>query len=91
MAPVKAVMPLTGYPINVDGLWQAHARGVSIENLAHSSTNPDIVLDVLMKRINSTQVRNKQKYAAIQEDFIASVVHLFSKFIPISIQQGTRK
>lgn len=60
VAPVKAVMPQTGYPIDMDGLWQTHAKGVSVDNLEHPSTSPEIVLDVFMKRVNSTQVAKGQ-------------------------------
>lgn len=56
MAPARAVMPVTGYPIDGDGLWQTYAKGISLANLVHSSTSSNTVLNVLATRINSTEV-----------------------------------
>ncbi|GMH46095.1 hypothetical protein BSKO_14059 [Bryopsis sp. KO-2023] len=56
VAPVKAIMPGTGYPIDMDALWQTRAPGVSLHNLAHWSTKPEIVLETLNHRVNSSQV-----------------------------------
>ncbi|GMH46039.1 hypothetical protein BSKO_14003 [Bryopsis sp. KO-2023] len=56
VGPVKAVMPETGYPIDMDALWQTRAPGVSLYNIAHWSTKPEVILDALKNRVNSTQV-----------------------------------
>ncbi|GMH44901.1 hypothetical protein BSKO_12858 [Bryopsis sp. KO-2023] len=52
----KAIMPETGHPIDMDALWQTRAPGVSLHNIAHWSTKPDIVLETLHHGVNSSQV-----------------------------------
>ncbi len=35
LAPVSAVVPDIGYPVNFWGLWMEHVEGISLENFLH--------------------------------------------------------
>lgn len=53
------MLPGSGYRVTWDGLWADLVVGVSLENLVHGGTPrlaPGVLLDVLQRRLNSSQV-----------------------------------
>ncbi|GMH35315.1 hypothetical protein BSKO_03183 [Bryopsis sp. KO-2023] len=56
VASVKGVMPETGHPVDWDGLFMTEAPGISVYSAAYWDVKPSIIEEVLMRRVNSSQV-----------------------------------
>lgn len=60
--PVDGVIPEVGYRVSWDALWADFVVGVSAENLVNGGqprVRPELMLDYLQNKLNSTQVQQR--------------------------------